>query len=74
MPEDCLAVCVLNLRNGNETLTLKRLIDDTVVALKRAVSPAGVSAQQRVLLVLMDIAESRDGLVREEVCFLLRVR
>ena len=38
MPEDCLAACLLNLRNWNEILALKRLIDNAVVAFEGSVS------------------------------------
>jgi len=44
MPEHCLAVCLLNLRNGNEVLALKCLIDNTVIAFKGAVSSGWIGA------------------------------
>ena len=44
MPEDCLAVCLLNLRNWNEILALKCLIDNAVVAFEGAVSSGWISA------------------------------
>jgi len=44
MPKDSLAVCLLNLRNRNEILALKRLIDNAVVAFEGAVSSGWISA------------------------------
>ena len=44
MPEDCLGICLLNLRNRNEILALKRLIDNAVVTFKGAVSSGWISA------------------------------
>ena len=44
MPEYCLAVCILNLRNRNEVFALKCLIDNTVIAFKGAVSSGWIGA------------------------------
>ena len=44
MPEDCLAVCLLDLRNWNEILTLKCLIDNAVVTFECTVSPRWIGA------------------------------
>ena len=60
MPEDCLAVCLLNLRNWDEILTLKCLIDNAVVAFEGAVSSGWIGAQKGALLVLMNLAESQN--------------
>jgi len=44
MPEDCLGICLLDLRNWNQILALKRLIDNAVVAFEGAVSPSWIGA------------------------------
>ena len=44
MPEDSLAVCLLNLRNRNEILALKRLIYNAIVAFEGAVSSGWIGA------------------------------
>ena len=62
MPENCLAVRVLNLRNGNKVLALQCLVDDTVVTFESAVSPGWICAEKSAVLFLMDCAGSLRGM------------
>ena len=70
VPEDCVAVASLDLLDRNEIFRNEILLEEAQIALERAVSACGISAEEDAFSVWMDLAVS-SALVAESLLLLL---